>query len=502
LSHADLVLGVDVGTESARAAVFDLGGTEVGSASVPYATTFPHEGWAEQDPEEVRTATEVAIRSAASDCRDRIAGLSVASTAVTVVTVDRKGVVTGPAILWMDTRAAEEAADITRTGHPSLERTGGSVSSEWMLPKALWLKRHEPERYRQAALVVEMHDWLLHSLTGRWALSMPTICAEWSYVPSAGGWAPDLLAAVGMADVVEKWPTLMLRAGEVMGGLVDSAADATGLPAGVPVSQGMMDSYAAAIACDPFSPGRLTLSLGSSSSYLMLSDRPVSDPGLLGPVEGAFPGRWVVQGGQTSAASTLRWFMEELAGGLGLPALDEEASEVPPGSEGVGALETFQGSRTPYRDPARRGAFWGLGLGHRRAHLYRALLEAVAYGGRQVLELMRSVGLEVTEVVACGGGSRSPLWMQIHADVLSMPIEVVARTETAALGAAVCAAVGSGLCESLESGAKSFVRRGRIYYPDVRFTSQYDAGYRRYQEASMAIGDVRGAGLIGRSRRH
>jgi ribulose kinase len=419
--------------------------------------------------------------------QDRVAGISVASTAVSVVTVGAKDEVFGPVILWMDTRAAAEAAEIATTKHPALRYTGGSVSAEWMLPKALWLKRHEPERYQHAALIVELHDLIIHALTGRWVLSRPTICAEWTYLPPPDGWPVDLLEAVGLDDLVRRWPTIVLPAGGLVGKLSREAARDSGLPAGIPVSQGLMDSYAAAIAANPFIGGRLTVSLGSSSSYLVLTDRPIFDERLLGPVRGAFPGHWVVQGGQTSAGTCLRWFAAKFAPGTSFKELDEEAKKIPPASGGVGALDTFQGSRTPHRDPGARGGFFGLGLHHGRAHLYRALLEAVAYGGRQIIDVMRSRGVEVRDLIFCGGGSRSSIWMQTHADVLGVPITVLANDAPAALGAAICAAVGCGLHETLENASATMTQTGSTYKPNDRLASLYQAGYERYQDAYRTL---------------
>ena len=385
---------------------------------------FPAPGRAEQDPLAVWDAVRTALRGCLSGAADvRLLGCSLSATAVTAITADEDGQPTGPALLWMDTRAVAEAAEITATGHPSLWFTGGHVSPEWMLPKALWLRRHQPGRYARARWLVELHDWILFRLTGRWALASATASAEWGYDPRARGWPADLLAGIGLADLTARWPETVLAPGEAAGPVTPGAAAATGLPPGLPVFQGLMDSFAAALACDVFQPGRAAVSLGSSSSYMALTREPVSDPALLGPIRDALgPGTYLLQGGQTSAASLVRWFCAELGGDLDAGALDRLAATVPPGSDGVIALDTWQGSRTPFRDPRRRGAFTGLTLGHGRAHLYRALLESVAYGGRQVTDALAGAGAQLRELVLTGGGSRSALWLQIHADVIGRPL--------------------------------------------------------------------------------
>jgi ribulose kinase len=240
MSGGELLLGVDVGTTSARAALFDTSGSMVASSAVSYETSYPRQGWAEQHPYEIQAAVEAAVRRVSASRGKQVAGCALASTAVSLVTVDARGEAMGPVILWMDTRASKEAVEINATNHPALRYTGGSVSPEWMLPKVLWLKRHDAERYHQATYLVEVHDWLVHRWTRRWALSLPTVCAEWSYVPELGGWPVELLEAVGLADVIEKWPDDILHAGEVVGGLTADVAAATNLPEGLPLSQGLM----------------------------------------------------------------------------------------------------------------------------------------------------------------------------------------------------------------------------------------------------------------------
>ncbi|MGH3124157.1 MAG: FGGY-family carbohydrate kinase, partial [Streptosporangiaceae bacterium] len=446
-------------------------------------------GWAEQDPFGVWDAVCAALRA----CLSASAGVvplafTLSATAVTAITVDNANQPFGPALLWMDTRAAAEAVEITATGHPSLWYTGGHVSPEWMLPKALWLRRHQPGRYARTRWLVELHDWIMFRLTGRWVLAAATASAEWGYDPHARAWPTDLLAEVGLEDVTGRWPVEVLGPGEAAGAVIPAAAAVTGLPLGLPVFQGLMDSFASALACDVFQPGRAAVSLGSSSSYMALTPEPVSDPRLLGPIRDALgPGTYLMQGGQTSAASLVRWFCAELGGGLDAAALDVEATAVPPGSDGIIALDTWQGSRTPFRDPLRRGAFTGLALGHGRAHLYRAILEAVAYGGRQVTDAFAGAGTVLSELVLTGGGSRSELWRQIHADVIGRPLLQLDQAQPAALGAAICAAAGLGAFPDLRSAATAMSRVVPGEEPDPGNRGTYDASFRAYQEIAQVV---------------
>ena len=484
---SDVSLGVDVGTEAVRALLVNAHGTTIQAGSAALSTTFPKPGRAEQDPQSVWDALVRAV-SSLNMRGTHVRGIALASTSVTVMVIDHADQPLGPAILWMDTRATAEAQEVTESDHPALWYTGGRVSPEWMLPKALWLMRREPARYSRAARIVELHDWLMYRLTGRWVASLGLTCSGWSYVPELGGWPTDLLADLGLARVLETWPKQPLMPGEAVATLCPEAAASLELDTKVLVCQGTMDTFAAAIACNVFKPGRMAMSLGSSSSYVSLIDRPRSDPRVLGPVSSAFgPSTWTMYGGQTSAGSVLRWFQREMAPGIPLETLDEEAAAVPLGANGVRAIDTFQGSRTPRRDPARRGALWGLRLSHTRAAVYRALLESVALGGSRVAAVFSELGIPVSEIVASGGGSRSPIWMQIHADAIGRPILALDTPNAAALGAAICAAVGAGGYGTLEQAATAMAHRTRAYHPELDATWRYASLAEEYREVDLFL---------------
>lgn len=468
----DAFLGVDVGTEAVRALAVTEDGTVVGSGSAPLHTAFPRNGWAEQDPAAIWTAFATAV-SAATQQR-RVRALALASTSASVCAIGEADEPLGSVILWMDTRSRDEADEVTGTAHPSLRYTGGRVSAEWMLPKALWIARHDHARYDAATRIVEVHDWLMHRLTGAWTAALGLTCSGWSYAPECGGWPTDLLGDLGMERLTDGWPHEPLATGTAVGRVRPVAAAALGLPGDVVVGQGTMDTFAAATACNVFQPGRVALSMGSSSAYVALTREPLFDSRVLGPVPAAFGSKvWAVYGGQTSAGSALRWFQRELAPQMGLAELDAQAAEVEIGAEGVRALDTFQGSRTPHRDPHRRGAFWGLSLSHRRATLYRALLEGIAIGGGEVVRVVADMGIPTTDITACGGGSRSSLWMQIHADVLGRTIATLDSPDAAALGAAMCAAVSVGAHPDLSSAARRMARPGAVYTPGEGRTQAY-----------------------------
>jgi sugar (pentulose or hexulose) kinase len=491
------VLGIDLGTGSVRAGLYSQAGALLAAHEETVATAHPRPGWAEQSPAQVLDQLYRAVAAVAAGSPPP-AALCLASTAVSAITVGDDDVPAGPSLLWMDTRASAEAAEITGTRHPVLRFTGCQVSPEWMLPKALWLARRDPSRYAAARRIVDVHDWVMFRLTGEWSLARATIAAEWSYDPLAGRWPADLLTGLGMPGLMSGWDVPRLPPGAVAGQLTPQAAASTGLPAGLPVVQGLMDSYAAALAADVFQPGRVAVSIGTSSSYIGLSRQLAPDPRLLGPVPEALgTGTVVQQGGQTSAAAVAEWFSRQLAPGVPLATLDAEAAAIGPGADGLWAVDTWQGCRTPHRNPAARGMWGGLTLAHTRGHLFRATLESVAFGGRAVLETLEEAGVPGRELVVTGGAARSSLWMQIHADVLGRPLMRLAAEQPVTLGAAMCAAVGAGAYPGLAAAAAAMSATSRRWLPDPERHHAYQPLYASYRQRLASVGSLDGAGPRG-----
>lgn len=482
------VLGIDAGTESVRAGVFDLEGTPVALAIEPYSVEQPRPGWAEQDPAAWWRAVRGAVRSAvaaAGHRADAILGLSVAATSCTVVALDADGSPLRPAIIWMDVRASEEARQIAESGHPALKYNGyGPVSAEWLPCKALWLKRHERDVYDAAAHVCEYVDWLTHRLTGEWTASINNASIRWYYDRDDGGLPVSLYEDVGLEDLPAKLPQRVLDMGTVAGRLTAAAAEELGLPAGLPVAQGGADAFVAMVGLDVLEPERLALITGSSHLMLMQTAAPVHGKGFFGAyTDAVLPGAYTLEGGQTSTGSVVRWFVDRFASGIAAEAaasgtsaydlLADRALELPPGSDGLVVLSDWQGNRTPHVDPDARGAIWGLSLAHDVHHLFRAIVEGICFGSENVLRAFRDHGVTVTDAVACGGPSRSDFWMQMHADVSDLRIERTRVPEVVVLGAAALAAVGAGAYASVPAAARAMVSSADAIEPDPRRHEEY-----------------------------
>jgi len=370
-----------------------------------------------------------------------------------------------------------------------------------MLPKALWLRRHEPRTFEEADYIVEGLDWLTHRLAGEWALSLNNVTCRWNYAAPEGGWSAELLAQVGLAELPEKWPDTILPMGARVGELTREAAEALGLPPGIPVAESGIDAYTSMLGVGAVRPGRMALVMGSSTCHLALSDRALCGSRLWGPFPACLlPGTWVLEGGQTATGAIVKWLADNLAGGAMKRAetegvdvyevLDREAAEVGVGSEGLVLLDYFQGNRTPIGDPLARGAIWGLSLKHGAPHLLRAIYEGTAFGTRLILDDMRRAGFEPEGIHACGGGARSSLWLQIHADVCRTPIHLTQEPGASALGTAVCAAVGAGLFADLREAAEAMTRVTRTIEPDGTSAAAHDFGYDKYLRTYAALKDL------------
>ncbi len=491
------VIGIDGGTESLRAFVFDLEGRCAGSAAAAYGTDFPSPGQAEQSPDDWWSAlgqsVQGALEAAAVAAKD-VRALCVDTTCCSVVALDEAGAPLRPAMIWMDVRSAAEAADVTATKDPFLRVNGGgegSVSAEWMIPKALWIKRHQPELYRRAARICEYQDYMNWRLTGKWVGSLDNMAVRWHYQADHGGLPRSLLGALDMAELIDKWPPEILAPGAVIGGLSALAAAHLGLPPDLPVVQGGADAFIAMIGLGVTRPGEMALITGSSHLHLGVAEAPLHKAGVWGTYMSAvYDGRPIIEGGQTSTGSVINWFKSKLATDTGYDALNAEAAALAPGSDGLLVLDHFQGNRTPYTDPLSRGAITGLSLGHGQAHIFRAIIESICLGTRLIVESFGDA-FPLERIVLAGGATNSPLWLQLHADTLGIPIEVTEVPDAPGLGCAVLAATASGAYASIDAAAGAMVRAARTIEPDRAVQAQYAEVYARYCRLYHLLKDLR-----------
>lgn len=500
---AGYLLGIDAGTESVRAGIFDGHGRCAGFGTSANTTLFSRPGWAEQDPREWEGAVVEAVRAALGASRidpAAVEAVGVDGTTCTVVLLDGDGAPLGNALMWMDIRASAEAKEIAATRDQALEYVGfGNVSAEWFPCKLLWLRRNEPALYDQAKILFEQTDWLVWLLTGEPTLNLNTASMRWFFNARRGGFPLSLYRKIGLESALEKVPSRIVKIGERAGALTRSMAERTGLRAGIPVAGGGGDAFVAMIGVNALTPGRLALVTGSSQLQLATVPSAVHAPGLFGSFPDAVvEGLEVIEAGQVSTGSVLRWFTKNFIGAelaadasrRGVSAYDllnERAARIAPGSEGLVVLDHWQGNRTPWTDPASRGVIRGLTLSHTPAHLFRAIMEGVAYGTQVVLDLMDRNRVAIDEIVACGGATSSDLWMQITADVTGKTITIPEEAQAAALGSAAAASVAAGIYASLKEAAQEMVRPARVFEPDLGAHGRYLAYVDHYVATYEAL---------------
>jgi ribulokinase len=490
------VMGIDAGTEAVKAGLYDLQGRRVAVGVRSYKTFFPRPGWAEQDPKDWWECLVGAVR----DCMaaaprvkpEEVIGISADATCCTMIPMAADGAELRRCLLWMDVRAIDQAARIFATDHPALRYSLAGVNAEWMPPKMLWLKENQPEIYYASNVVIEYTDWIAYKLTGRFTLNINTINHRWFYYSPGGGWQHDFLETIGLSDLAAKFPADVLRIGEVVGPLNKQAARALGLAVGTPVAAGGGDAFIGLLGQGVTAPGDMGVITGSSNVLSVLSADEFHFAGIFGSFPDALiPGLNLVEGGQVSTGSILSWFKRNFAQGLEAEAetkgmsvyqlLDHEASLSPPGAQGLIALDYFQGNRTPHTDSLARGAVWGLSLQSSRGSFFRALMEGIAYGMQDILEVFGKHNVHVARIIASGGATRSPLFMQIYADVLGMPIYTTREPEASLLGSAVVAAVGAGAYADLPGASRAMVEIAGVTQPNMEHHELYHDYLRMYQ---------------------
>ena len=489
-------LGVDAGTTSMKAALFDLQGHALAIASVEYPLETPGPARVELEAEVYwqsccRVVRQALVQSGISP--REVGGLAISSQGETFVAVDEAGQALRKAIVWLDNRAVQEALDI-RAAFDPLEfyhATGQPESvPAWPACKMLWMKRHEPELFAQTRRFLLLEDYLILRMTGEYATTTALQTSSLFLDIRTRGWWQPMLDFVGLEK--ERFGKLV-EPGTWVGSLTSAAALALGLSTDCFVASGGMDQVVSAVGAGNTAAGVVTETTGTALVALVSFDRPAYDPGGRLPCHvHAAPGAYAVMPWCQTAGMALRWFRDqffgleaELARASGIDPYSEMnalAAQVSPGAEGLVVLPHLEGTASPEYNPHARAVFYGATLRHTRGHFVRGILESVAYMLRKNLTLIEGMGVPVGEVRSLGGAARSPLWLQIKADVLQKPIVSLENEETSCLGAALMAAAAAGEFASLEEGTAGMVRVRQHYWPNPANALAYNRSYQAYLE--------------------
>ena len=436
-----MILGIDVGTTAVKAILLDQDARVIGEGAQSHDLRCPHPGWAEEDPEDWWRGAIRAVRGALSG-HDATAlrGIGVSGMVPVIVLLDKRGHVIRPSIQQSDARAVREIRELSCL-FPEEELfnvAGASWNQQVVGPKLLWIRRNEPEAWSRTDHIVGSYEYIVRRLTGiahceaNWALESGLWEVE------RARWIPGVLHAVGI-DETQLPP--VRRSDDLVGTVTREAAHATGIPEGLPVTAGGADHIASILPTGSTRAGQAVVKLGGAGDLLLTVEA-------FRPVRSLFidyhciPGLYVVNGCMATSGSVLKWFARECAPDKTFAELDREAGSVPAGCEGVVTLPYFLGEKTPIHDPLARGTVIGLSLSHRSAHIYRSMLEGVAFAFRHHFDVLTAAGHRIADVAITGGGARSDVWCGILASVLERPLR---RPQFAHVGSALGIALTAGV---------------------------------------------------------
>ncbi len=487
-----IVLGLDVGTSGTKAIAMDEKGALLASALVTYPLHSPKPNWAEQDPADWEKASYEALASLAGKINiSDVKGLGLTGQMHGSVFLDGNNKVLRPAILWCDQRTAAQCDAInSKVGEKKLlELVSNPALTGFTAPKILWLRDNEPEHYDKIRKVLLPKDYIRFCLTDEFATDVADASGTLLFDVTNRTWSRELLS---MLEIDADWMPESYEGTAVTGKLSATAAQKTGLPAGLPVVAGGGDCAAGGVGCGVVRRGVVSASLGTSGVVFAFSEDVHTDPeGRVHTFCHAVPGKWHTMGVVLSAGGALQWYRDALCADECAVAaitgrdpyeyITAAAAQAPLGAEGLLFLPYLTGERTPHKDPYAKAAWVGMSLRHKKPHMARAVLEGVAYAMRDSLEIIRGMGIPADEVRASGGGARSAFWRQILADTGHVPMVTINVDEGPAYGAAILASVAAGMHGSVEAACDIIIHETDRLQPVAENEKKYDAWFAEYR---------------------
>ncbi len=478
-------IGVDLGTSAVKLLLMDENGKIEKIVSKEYPLYFPHPGWSEQKPEDWFAQSMAGIKELVSECdRTQVKGISFGGQMHGLVALDENDDVIRPAILWNDGRTGKQTDYLNNViGKEKLSKYTANIAfAGFTAPKILWMKENEPENFARICKIMLPKDYLAYKLSG-------TFCTEYS---DASGmllldvehkcWSKEMLEICGITE--EQLPKLY-ESWEPVGCLKPEIAEELDLPRDVRVIAGAGDNAAAAVGTATVGDGGCNISLGTSGT-LFISSRTfgVDENNALHSFAHA-DGNYHLMGCMLSAASCNKWWMDEIL--KTTEYQEEQAGITKLGENTVFYLPYLMGERSPHNDPEARAAFIGMSMDTTREEMTQAVLEGVAFGLRDSLEVARSIGVDPKRTKICGGGAKSPLWRKIIANVMNMKVDIIESEEGPGYGAAILAAVGCGVYPSVEEAAKKLVKVVATEEPDPELVAKYEERYRKFRKFYPAL---------------
>jgi len=498
-----MLLGIDLGTTTAKVALFDeQSGEIVAYAGREYPTYQPKPGWAEQDVNDwwaiVSSVVREAINKARVDPRE-IKGIGVSSHREAVALLDKDGRPLGRVIIWLDKRSTPQAEWIKKNFDTKeiYRRTGLIVDPTFTATKLLWLKENAPEILAKAKWALQPKDYLVYRLTGVPTTDVSVASRTLLFNINELKWDSQLFQDFGLSEYEHIFPEARFS-DEIVGEVMEEAARDTGLAPGTPVVAGGGDRGCEVLGAGVLGPDKIEESTGTGSTTATTVDSPRLDSEMRVVLTAhVIRGKWSIEAGLSTAGAILRWFRDQFAQGENLLAnmtrrrayeyLDMEAEYVPPGSNGLIVVPFFSGARAPRWNPLAKGLIFGLTVYHTRAHVFRALMEGIAYEIRKVIETLEELGIKAEEIRLLGGGGKTPTWARIKADITGRRVALLEFLDAALIGDAILAGKGTGAFQTYDEGVRRLVKIKRTIEPDPRYVKAYEKYYRLYEKLIQAV---------------
>lgn len=473
-------IGVDLGTSAVKLLLMEESGKIEKIVSREYPLYFPHPGWSEQNPEDWMKEAMEGIKELTSEIdRSQVAGIGCGGQMHGLVTLDDEDHVIRPAILWNDGRTGAETEYLnTVIGKDKLSQYTANIAfAGFTAPKILWMKKNEPENFAKVKKIMLPKDYLAYCMTGSFCTDLSDASGMLLLDVKNRCWSKEMLEICGITE--EQLPKLY-ESWQVVGTLKPEIASELGLSADVKFVAGAGDNAAAAVGTGTVGDGQCNISLGTSGTVFISSkDFGVDENNALHSFDHA-DGRYHLMGCMLSAASCNKWWSEEI-----LHTKDfakEQEGIVKLGENQVFFLPYLMGERSPHNNPDARAVFFGMSMDTTREEMTQAVLEGVAFGLRDSLEVARSLGIKIERTKICGGGAKSPLWKKIIANVMNLKVDVPAVEEGPSMGGAMLAAVGCGAYPDVETIAEKFVHVVETVEPDPELVAKYEERYQKFKK--------------------
>ncbi len=496
----EYLIGIDIGTSGIKSIIIDTNGSILGSDTYELNITIPKPLWAEQNPEDWWKGTVETLKGVIKKTNinpGNIKGIGLSGQMHSLVVIDKNKKVLRPAILWCDNRTTPQRQWITeKVGLENLKNLVSNPPLEgFTAPKIIWIRDNEPDIYEKINKILLAKDYIRYLLTGEIGTEVSDAAGTALFNVKNRVWSDELLKLINIPkEILPK----CFESIDIIGKINEKTAELAGLKKGTPVVGGGADNPCSAVGNGIVREGRVQSSIGTSGTVVAHTDTVKVDPKMrLHTFCHTIPKKWYLMGVVLQAGGSLRWFRDtlgneeiEIAHSKGIDPYDifcQKAEKVSIGSNGLLFLPYLSGERTPHQDGKARGGWIGITLSHQREHLIRAVFEGITFAMRDSIELMKELGVQISQVRVTGGGAKNEFWRKMQADVFNTEVVTLSSQEGPAFGSAILAGAGVGIFSDVADAADKIVKTQKIYEPNKENAKKYDEFYNIYKELYPAL---------------